>query len=424
MITIMGKGTRSVSDLNKWLASKNCPQYADLYRQAGEEFGVRWDMAIFQSCLETGWFWNNSGPFDVKKEQMNFAGLGATGNGVPGDSFPDALTGIRAQLQDLALRCDTYLPRESIISPYAKKQYDTISNRHSKHWEDLSGTWAADKNYHQKIYSIMNDFDAKYPNSGNGETPMTKATWFNISVNMGQAVQAMAGGDVVETLKGNSTKDLIAFLQKHGENAATWLFGPFKEGAEKPIPSNGKRVLLDPGHCEARVGARGKNSTVQEEDLNRFQAEVLKAELVALGVQVDIYDPDVDDLISIGKKAQGYDAFVSLHLNAYDGREHYTCAMCHATLQSASSKSAKVASAWTQAVAKSIGNPCFDGSSGWPKGVMAAGLSVLNGASQTNCPVFFLSELEFCDDETSPDAIKQRIRTGLKSGAKVLAEMI
>lgn len=175
MITIMGKATRSVKNLNAWLASKKCPQYADLYRQAGEEFGVRWDMAIFQSCLETGWFWNNSGPFDVKKEQHNFAGLGATGGGVPGDSFPDALTGIRAQLQDLALRCDTFLPKESIISPYAKKQYETISNRHSKHWEDLSGTWAADKNYHTKIYSIMNDFDSKYPNE---EKPMEKITWF------------------------------------------------------------------------------------------------------------------------------------------------------------------------------------------------------------------------------------------------------
>jgi N-acetylmuramoyl-L-alanine amidase len=414
-VTILGKATRRAKDLNAWLASKNCPQYAEFYLAAGEEFGVRGDMALFQSCLETGWFWNNEGPFDVKEEQHNYAGLGATGGGVPGDSFLDPLTGIRAQCQDLALRCDTFLPKESIISPYAKKQYATISTRHSKTYEDLSGTWAADKTYHQQIYRIASSFDALYPS----QTTPKKATWVNVC-DKGYCVQAMNDGDVVDTLLGNSVAQLKAFLEEHS-TAGTWLVGPQKG---MPKPPLGKRVLLDPGHCEGKVGARGKNSSVQEEDLNRFQAEVLKAELESLGVSADIYDPVVDDLIAIGKKAQGYDAFVSLHLNAYDGREHYTCSMCHATLQSASSKAAKVASAWSQTIASAIGHPCFEGSSGWPKGVMAAGLSVLNGASQTDCPVFFLSELEFCDDETNPDGIKERIRTGLKAGAKVLADSI
>ena len=38
---------------------------------------------------------------DVKLSQYNFAGLGATGNGVAGAGFPDVRTGIRAQVQHL-----------------------------------------------------------------------------------------------------------------------------------------------------------------------------------------------------------------------------------------------------------------------------------------------------------------------------------
>jgi hypothetical protein len=55
-LTILGRGTRDVNSLNAWLREKGCPEYADLYRKAGEKWGVRWDVAIFQSCLETGFF--------------------------------------------------------------------------------------------------------------------------------------------------------------------------------------------------------------------------------------------------------------------------------------------------------------------------------------------------------------------------------
>ena len=38
---------------------------------------------------------------DVKKEQYNFAGLGATGNGASGNGFKSIRIGIRAQVQHL-----------------------------------------------------------------------------------------------------------------------------------------------------------------------------------------------------------------------------------------------------------------------------------------------------------------------------------
>lgn len=35
-LTILDSGNRDVDSLNVWLKEKDCPEYADLYRQAGE----------------------------------------------------------------------------------------------------------------------------------------------------------------------------------------------------------------------------------------------------------------------------------------------------------------------------------------------------------------------------------------------------
>ena len=40
---------------------------------------------------------------DVNPKQNNFAGLGTTGGGVPGDSYPDVNTGVLAQIQHLVV---------------------------------------------------------------------------------------------------------------------------------------------------------------------------------------------------------------------------------------------------------------------------------------------------------------------------------
>src|ERR1700704_3364740 len=75
------------------------------YMRLGEQLGVRWDFAFYQMILETGALsyrrGNRSG--DVRATQNNFAGLGATGGGEPGESFKDIPTGVRAHLEHLLL---------------------------------------------------------------------------------------------------------------------------------------------------------------------------------------------------------------------------------------------------------------------------------------------------------------------------------
>jgi len=70
------------------------------YMRHGEELSIRWDYAFFQMLVETG---NLSFKGDVKPKQNNFAGLGATGGGEPGESFKDVSTGVRAHLEHILM---------------------------------------------------------------------------------------------------------------------------------------------------------------------------------------------------------------------------------------------------------------------------------------------------------------------------------
>ena len=72
----------------------------------GDDLKIRWDIAFFQMMLETG---NLTFKGDVSAKQNNFAGMGATGNHVPGESFPDVATGVKAHLQHLLLYAGVHL---------------------------------------------------------------------------------------------------------------------------------------------------------------------------------------------------------------------------------------------------------------------------------------------------------------------------
>ncbi len=71
------------------------------YMRHGEALGLRWDYAFFQAMLETGYLKFTG---DVKPDQNNFAGLGATGRGVRGESFKDVSSG-RARPPRAPARC-------------------------------------------------------------------------------------------------------------------------------------------------------------------------------------------------------------------------------------------------------------------------------------------------------------------------------
>ncbi|RGI85022.1 hypothetical protein DXD84_06085 [Dorea formicigenerans] len=68
-----------------------------IYEEATDE-NIKPEVVFGQAMNETGYLQFGG---DVKIEQFNFAGLGATGNGVHGNSFANIREGIRAQVQHL-----------------------------------------------------------------------------------------------------------------------------------------------------------------------------------------------------------------------------------------------------------------------------------------------------------------------------------
>lgn len=252
-LSILVPSMRSVELLNEWLRSKGCPQYAEIFKEQGEKWGVRWDICIFQACLETG-FWRFGG--DVKVEQNNFFGTGASGNGAPGDSFPTPAMGIAAHMQNMALRAGVKIPKEAIISPYVEKNYDLISNRNTTMWSQLAGTYAADVKYWEKIQAIIDKFDR-------------------------------------------------------------WAAG--KDTPVPPIPVPLKKIVnLDVGHSLNNPGARSR-AGADEYKLNKLQYQIIKDIVEAKNILTKCYDPATDNLTAVGEFAKGCNMSVHIHHNAYSG---------------------------------------------------------------------------------------------------------
>jgi hypothetical protein len=100
LTAICGASQATEGQMRAYIQKHNpdAPDLAALYIQEGNAEGIRGDVAFAQSCLETGYFKYGG---DVKPEQNNFAGIGATGGGVAGNSFATPQLGIRAQIQHL-----------------------------------------------------------------------------------------------------------------------------------------------------------------------------------------------------------------------------------------------------------------------------------------------------------------------------------
>ena len=143
------------------------PRYRDIaryYKQWGEAWRVRWDFAFFQMAIETNFLTYrqpNGKMGDVDPRQNNFAGIGTTGGGVPGDSFPDVKTGVLGQIQHLVAYSG-----ERLANPAAPrtrlKQDDIIAaslrlNR-SVRFSDLSRRWAVDPKYGSSIAWVAEQF--------------------------------------------------------------------------------------------------------------------------------------------------------------------------------------------------------------------------------------------------------------------------
>ena len=118
------------------------------YNEAVAE-GVRPEVLFAQAMHETGWLRFGG---DVKPQQCNFGGLGATGNGVSGLTFPDVATGLRAQVQHLKAYASTDPLKTQCVDP----RFYYVTRGCAPCVEDLAGRWASDRNYGKSLVTIIN----------------------------------------------------------------------------------------------------------------------------------------------------------------------------------------------------------------------------------------------------------------------------
>jgi hypothetical protein len=153
-LSILGPPALSATELAAWFASTGrtanitvpLATLAALYQTNGAVYGVRDDIAFTQSIIETGYFGFPSGG-QVRPTDNNFAGIGACDTCSSGRSFPDAGTGVAAQLQLL----HNYASAVAAPGPLGLTVGPTGC---CPTWMALTGVWATASNYGYAILTL------------------------------------------------------------------------------------------------------------------------------------------------------------------------------------------------------------------------------------------------------------------------------
>ena len=156
--SLTGIGTKSPQQLTAFFMQNN-PQaersavlrLAKLYVAEAKSEGINSDCAFVQMCLETG-FLRFGGL--VTPDMHNYCGLGAVDAEHPGERFETEELGVRAHIQHLhAYATDASV---TLVHPLVDNRYKWVNPRgKAKTIFELSGTWAADKNYGQKLDALL-----------------------------------------------------------------------------------------------------------------------------------------------------------------------------------------------------------------------------------------------------------------------------
>ena len=134
--------------------------FCKIIKEEADAENMKADVVFIQAMLETGYLKFGG---DVKISQFNFAGLGATGNGVAGNSFKDVRTGLRAQVQHLK----AYANKEALKNTCVDVRFSYVTRGSAPYVEWLGiqenpngGGWAASKNYGNDLLGLINKLKA------------------------------------------------------------------------------------------------------------------------------------------------------------------------------------------------------------------------------------------------------------------------
>lgn len=158
---VMGTAKVTGAQLAGWFRSKGktssatapIDDLAATFLAEGADEGVAGDLAFAQSIVETGYFGFSS---RVPASFNNFSGLGAVDGGTGAAAFPDARTGVRAQIQHLRAYADPTASVARLAHPVVDPRFTLVSPKgKAPTWEQFgNGNWATDPTYASKVLGI------------------------------------------------------------------------------------------------------------------------------------------------------------------------------------------------------------------------------------------------------------------------------
>jgi hypothetical protein len=161
-VPIMGPPLLSAEEIAQWFSGTKrkaritvpIEELTKYYVEEGMAVGVKSDIAFAQTILETGGLSFPAGG-QVLGSDNNFAGMDACDSCTRGRSFPDARTGVRAQLQQLRVYADPNLTNAALDPPAVNPRLD---RHHLKGkvplWAGLTHTWATADTYADRVLGI------------------------------------------------------------------------------------------------------------------------------------------------------------------------------------------------------------------------------------------------------------------------------
>ena len=180
---MLGTNVATAERMYQFVKSKNSSfdrEIAEQFIAVSTVYGMRGDIALCQSIIETGWF-KYTGGTAVTPDDHNYCGLGVTTLGQKGCQFSTVKEGVTAQIQHLyAYCCTKAIPSgETLVDP----RFNYVQRGTAPNWEDLgSGKWAAAAGYGTAIIQMYNDMMAFNVSGDEPATSSLKASTTSVSL--------------------------------------------------------------------------------------------------------------------------------------------------------------------------------------------------------------------------------------------------
>ena len=148
--SVTGPSSLTAAQIVKWFkasapadavysATVPIEELVQTFLEESADENVRGDIAFAQSVVETRWFAYGG---QVQAYQNNYAGIGVCDSCTGGAVFPDARTGVRAQIQHLRNYADTGSRSWNLTYPPVTQLYPTAKSYDNFKYKGVAPDWS------------------------------------------------------------------------------------------------------------------------------------------------------------------------------------------------------------------------------------------------------------------------------------------